>query len=120
MRLNNFWGAVTLLALAGCQARSSGPDRQANPDMTEFATEVDTNGDGKMSRSEWEAKGLPPSSFAGFEKGRGFVTLEDYRSHPAPPGIDLNGDGKLTVAEFKEFDRTRSAKGAPTAPAHRS
>ena len=81
-----------------------------NPDMTDFALEVDTDKDGKMSREEWTSKGLPISSFDGFEKGRGFVTLEDYQKNPAPPGIDLNGDGKLTVAEFVEFDKQMSEK----------
>ena len=78
--------------------------------MTEFAAEVDTNQDGRMSREEWMAKGLPESSFNGFENGRGYVTLEDYQKNPAPPGIDLNEDGKLTVAEFVEFDKIMSEK----------
>lgn len=80
-----------------------------NPDMTELATKVDANNDGKMSRAEWEAKGLPESSFNMFEKARGYVTLDDYRNNAAPSGIDLNGDGKVTVIEFKEFDRKMSA-----------
>ena len=82
----------------------------ANPDMTRFVKEVDTNGDGQMSREEWEGKGLPPSSFNMFEKGRGYVTLEDYQKNPAPDGIDINGDGTLTVAEFVEFDKVMSEK----------
>ncbi len=87
-----------------------------NPDMRAFAAQVDTNHDGRMSRAEWQAQGLPMSSFDMFEKGRGYVTLEDYTSHPAPPGIDLNGDGILTVEEFKEFDRKMTSQmhqGAP-------
>jgi hypothetical protein len=95
------------------QAQPAGPpslgDPSKNPDMTKFAAEVDTNHDGKLSRTEWEAQGLPASSFKMFEKGRGYVTLEDYQTHAAPPGIDINGDGFVTVAEFKEFDR----KGPP-------
>lgn len=81
-----------------------------NPDMREFAAQVDTDHDGKMSRAEWQAQGLPMSSFNMFEKGRGYVLLEDFQKNPAPPGIDLNGDGKLTVEEFKEFDRKMSAQ----------
>jgi len=84
----------------------------ANPDMTGFAHEVDSNGDGKLSRAEWTAQGLPDSSFTMFEKGRGYVTLKDYQSNPAPAGIDIDGDGKLTVAEFREFDRKMSAQMA--------
>ncbi len=85
-------------------------DTSKNPDMVDFAAEVDSNKDGQLSREEWVAKGLPTTSFDGFEKGRGFVTLEDYQKNPAPPGIDMNGDGKLTVEEFKEFDKMMSSK----------
>jgi len=87
-----------------------------SPDMHAFAAQVDTDHDGKMSRAEWQARGLPMSSFDMFEKGRGYVTLQDYESHPAPPGIDLNGDGILTVEEFKAFDKQmapRMRQGAP-------
>ncbi len=89
-----------------------------NPDMTGVAAAVDTNGDGKMSAAEWQAQGLPKSSFKAFEKGRGYVTLKDYQDNPAPPGIDLDGDGRVTVAEFKEFDKQMAArmKDAPPPP----
>jgi hypothetical protein len=88
-------------------------DPSRNPDMTALARTVDTNGDGKMSRAEWLAQGLPVGSFNMFEQGRGYVTLQDYQTHAAPPGIDLNGDGKLTVAEFKEFDRRGAGRPRP-------
>lgn len=88
------------------------PSASTNPDMTGFVAEVDRNRDGKMSKSEWTAKRLPISSFNMFEKGRGYVTLEDYQKNPAPKGIDLNGDGKLTVVEFREFDKIMAEKMA--------
>ncbi|MBB6253260.1 EF-hand domain-containing protein [Nitrospirillum iridis] len=103
---------------AGAPPGGLAGDASKNPDMTAFAKEVDTNGDGKMSREEWLAKGLPISSFNMFEKGRGYVTLDDYQKNPAPPGIDLNGDGTLTVEEFKQFDKMMSARqGANPPPA---
>lgn len=85
-------------------------DPSKNPDMTGLAAQVDTNDDGRMSAAEWKAQGLPESSFNMFEKGRGYVTLNDYRTNAAPPGIDINGDGTLTAAEFKQFDREMTAK----------
>ena len=86
-----------------------------NPDMSPLVAEVDTNHDGKMSRAEWQAAGLPISSFNMFENGRGYVTQADYDSHAAPKDIDINGDGKLTVAEFKAFDKMGQAKRGPNA-----
>lgn len=120
------------LSLAACKAEpvrsdtnavaaaepATGPppagDPSKNPDMVQFAKTVDTDGDGRMSRAEWQAQGLPSSSFNMFEKGHGYVTLQDYRNNAAPPGIDLNGDGKLTVEEFREFDRRMAAGRPPT------
>lgn len=110
--------ALGLALLTGCGAVQAQPvggpppmqgDPSKNPDMTGFARDVDSDGDGRMTRAEWQAKGLPESSFNMFERGRGFVTLEDYQKNAAPAGIDIDGDGKLTVAEFKEFDRQMSA-----------
>jgi EF hand len=95
-------------------------DPANNPDMTGLAAEVDADGNGEMSRAEWTAKGLPESSFNMFENGRGFVTLEDYQTNTAPPGIDMDGDGKVTVAEFVAFDQQMAAQmqaeGAPPPP----
>jgi len=102
---------------AGPPALTGDPSK--NPDMTEFAAQVDTDGNGEMSKAEWQAKGLPESSFGMFEKGRGFVTLKDYQVNAAPPGIDMNGDGKLTIEEFKAFDKKMSAQmkdGPPPPP----
>lgn len=93
-----------------------GGDASHNPDMTGFAKVVDANGDGRMSREEWKAKGLPDSSFNMFEKGRGYVTLKDYQVNAAPAGIDLNGDGRLTVEEFVAFNEQMDAKMKDGAP----
>lgn len=108
---------ATSVASEAVTAATDGPppmtgDPSKNPDMTGFAKEVDADGDGKLTRAEWQAKGLPDSSFNMFEQGRGYVTLEDYQKNPAPEGIDLNGDGALSVAEFKAFDKQMAAKMA--------
>lgn len=91
-------------------------DPADNPDMTRFAAEVDADGNGEMSRAEWEAKGLPNSSFDMFEKGRGFVTLEDYQVNAAPPGIDMDGDGFVTADEFVAFDKQMADQMGPPPP----
>lgn len=91
-------------------------EKPRNPDMRALAAQVDTNRDGRLSRAEWQKAGLPMTSFNGFEKGRGYVTLRDYQTHPAPPGIDLNGDGKVTVEEFRAFDRQMAAKMGKNPP----
>ena len=83
------------------------------PDVSPFVSEVDANHDGKMTRAEWQAKAMPESSFNMFEKGRGYVTQFDYENNSPPDGIDLNGDGKLTVGEFVAFDKQMSAKMPP-------
>lgn len=83
-----------------------------NPSFSKVVAEVDTNKDGKMSRQEWTIAGLPDSSFNMFECGRGFVIEQDYIDNAAPEGIDMNGDGYLTVSEFKAFDKKMSANMA--------
>lgn len=106
----SFCGAVWA---QGGDAPAQGGDVSGNPDFSPVTQAVDTNGDGKMSREEWFSKGLPESSFNMFEKGRDYVTQEDYEENAAPAGIDINGDGKLTVEEFLEFDKSMSGGGAP-------
>jgi SnoaL-like domain len=85
-----------------------------NPDMTNLAREVDANADLKLTRAEWQTRKLPASAYEMFDKGRGYVTLEDFRNAPAPPGIDANGDGVLTIAEFRAFDRRPPVPAAQT------
>jgi hypothetical protein len=91
--------------------------QKKNPDFSAVVSEVDTDKDGKMTSIEWKAAGLPETSFNGFEKNRGYVTQDDYTNNPAPDGIDINGDGKLTVAEFKAFDKIMVEKMKNTRPA---
>lgn len=100
MKFKQLLLAIVLVAAIGGCATVSG-----NPDFSPVTKAVDTNGDGKMSLEEWQAKGLPMSSFNMFENGRGYVTQKDYEENAAPSGIDINGDGKLTVEEFIEFDK---------------
>lgn len=122
MKLNKMLLAIVLgAAISFCTivwaqgegAPAQGGKTSGNPDFSAVTKAVDTNGDGKMSRAEWTGKGLPTSSFDMFEKGRDYVTQKDYEENAAPSGIDINGDGKLTVEEFVQFDKSMSGGGAP-------
>lgn len=118
------FGATALL-LVGCNSQTSGSSSAAksepgkappedvaqNPDVSAVVAAIDNNRDGRMSRLEWARAGAPQSSFDGLDKSkRGYVTKADMDGAPAPPGVDLDGDGKLTLDEFKEFDRRMGRK----------
>ena len=45
------------------------------------------------------------------KNAQGCVTLERMNREPAPEGIDTNGDGRLTLAEMKAFDKKLGAGG---------
>lgn len=115
MRRTKLSSLIAMTFLIGACATTTAqtpppPSGGPNPDFSAVTASVDTNGDGKMSRTEWQRAGAPVSSFNMFENGRGYVTQSDYDNAPAPAGIDINGDGKLTLAEFKQFDREMGAK----------
>jgi hypothetical protein len=77
-------------------------------DVTPLLHEVDRNHDGCMDHAEWQAAGLPESAYRILKDDKGCVTAAKMTTTPAPDGIDLNGDGKLTAAEFRAFDRKMS------------
>lgn len=104
---------ILALASGAALAQDENAKVATNPDFSPVTAAVDTDKDGNMSRAEWEAAGLPDSSFNMFENGRGYVTQTDYETNAAPDGIDIDGDGKLTVEEFIEFDKKMSAGGGP-------
>lgn len=75
-------------------------------DISPYVAEVDADGDGCMTYEEWVVKaGAPLSSYDMLKNGQGCVTFERMFNESAPGGIDANGDGRLTLAEMKEFDK---------------
>jgi hypothetical protein len=118
IRLRRLVCRLTLISLAlalGSCAKTDSSGRAAATqtlDLSEFIAAVDTNHDGCISNEEWFAKGLPKSAHDMLVDANACVTLNSMRRVAPPPGIDLNGDGKLSLEEFIAFDR----KGPPTGP----
>ena len=105
---------VICAAVAMCQDPSPPPEGGATKlNLDKFVAEVDKNEDGCMSHEEWSGLGLPESSYNMLAK-EGCVTKQAMIDEAPPDGIDLNGDGALTVAEMKEFDQKMSGgRGGP-------
>lgn len=83
-------------------------------DVRPFVDEVDANHDGCMSKAEWTAAGAPASAYKVLADAKGCVTSAKMLATAPPPGVDLNGDGKLTLREMKEFDaKTTSFRSKP-------
>ncbi|MFT3763038.1 MAG: EF-hand domain-containing protein [Pseudoxanthomonas sp.] len=105
--------AAAPAASAGA-ADAAGPEAGGPPpmmaprslDISPYVAEVDADGDGCMSYDEWVVKaGAPLSSYNMLKNDQGCVTFDRMFNESAPGGIDANGDGKLTLAEMKEFDK---------------
>lgn len=104
------------LMVGGCaSAQTPAPQApNAKPlDITGFFAEVDKDHDGCITADEWYALGLPKSSHDQLVDSKGCITLAGMQAVAPPPGIDMNGDGKLSVAEFLAFDK-KSHGSAPT------
>ena len=100
--------AALMLAFAMMGPSMAAP---AALDVGPFFAEVDANHDGCISEAEWFAAKLPKSAWTILKDSKSCVTVQRMHEVAPPPGIDLNGDGKLTAEEFREFDR-RGAPGA--------
>ncbi len=87
----------TLLLAFGAQA--------ATMDPRPFFREVDRNHDGCITQAEWRKTGAPASAYDMLKDAAGCVSVAAMQRTEAPDGIDTNGDGKLTLAELKAFDR---------------
>lgn len=103
------WPALSTLAAAALLSAAVPASAQPAPgkpmDAGPFLQEVDRNHDGCATEAEWRRAGAPLSSFDMLKNAQGCVTLERMNREPAPEGIDTNGDGRLTLAEMKAFDK---------------
>lgn len=101
--------AVAALHTAHAQspvsAPAPAPAAGKTMDVRPFIAAIDRNRDGCASREEWQRAGAPLSSYDMLKDARGCVTAEAMAKVPAPDGIDTNGDGRLTLAEMKAFDK---------------
>lgn len=109
---------VSVLAGAEESPPPMSGNASANADVAPFVAEVDANGDGCMSREEWEGAGAPISAYEMLHDETGCVTARIMATTPGPSGVDLNSDGQLTLDEMKAFDRkmtpmTQGAGGPP-------
>ena len=93
-----------LLSMALTTPGSAMASKEKVLDHGPLIAAVDTDRDGRMSLAEWQAAGLPMSSFNGLNQD-GYVTEKMMMAEGAPDGIDINGDGVLTIEEFLEFDK---------------
>jgi hypothetical protein len=108
---------VAAMGHAIAQTTPNSPISPAKPlDVTGFFAEVDKDHDGCITAKEWYGLGLPKSALDNLLDANGCITLAHLQSVAPPPGIDTNGDGKLTVAEFLAFAKKPPAPTAATKP----
>lgn len=99
------------------QTTPKSPNATAKPlDVTGFFADVDKDHDGCVTANEWYGLGLPKSAFDNLVDVNGCITLAHLQSVAPPPGIDTNGDGKLTVAKFLAFAKKPPAPAATAKP----
>ncbi|MCA0242149.1 MAG: TonB-dependent receptor [Proteobacteria bacterium] len=104
---------LALFAATAAAAQPAGKTMDVRP----FFSEVDLDGDGCATREEWQRAGAPMSSYEMLKDARGCVTVEAMSKVPAPDGIDTNGDGRLTLAKMKAFDKKMAPLMAAAAAA---
>jgi|WetSurSiteA1Bulk_404760.scaffolds.fasta_scaffold43695_2 hypothetical protein len=97
-------------------ASEQGRSKKLNVDR--FVAELDTDKDGCVKHAEWVSAGLHEFNFQALSaqaEKNGCVTKRELLKGDPPGGIDINGDGNLTVAEMLEYQKKISGAPAPAA-----
>lgn len=101
---------VAAFAVHFAQAQSATEVPGMRLDNAPLIKALDTNHDGCVTHAEWAKGGAPESAYRMLKDDKGCVTLAKMNAGDPPPGIDANGDGQLTLAELKAFDKKMSAQ----------
>jgi hypothetical protein len=87
-----------------------GPMAMKNYDVVAFLKQVDTNGDGAMTKEEWKKAGLADIPFGFCDADRDEkLTRKEMGECKLPEVMDIDQDGVLTVNEMIEFDKKLAA-----------
>jgi hypothetical protein len=103
--------ALVLFAVltAGCATQSANPD-------TNLVARVEQSKDGRISKQEYTTWNVA-RIFKLYSGGKGYVTIEDWRRLEGPSRdalyrhLDVNHDGKVTLAEAEANPRVRALLG---------
>jgi hypothetical protein len=109
----------TALAAEGAPSPQGASSQQAsvsNQDINPkpLINYIDINKDDCMTKEEWDTAGMPKMAFEFMAKD-GCVKPETF-SPVRAEGIDINGDGFLTIEEFIEYDRRKYGDLEPATP----
>jgi hypothetical protein len=109
----------TALAAEGPPSPQEAPSQQANVSNNDINAQplvnyINLNNDNCLSEEEWNTAGMPKMAWEFMAKD-GCVKPESFTPVRAE-GIDINGDGFLTIEEFKEYDRRQYGELEPAPP----
>ena len=92
-----------------------------------FMKQVDKDGDGKITREEWQAAGLSDRGFEVLDgagpggavdpsrKKLGYLTKEELESFDFKAEVDSNNDGNLTLRKLLAYEKSMASMPPPPA-----